>query len=320
MAKGIEIVVIGHPARDVFHTFDASGTEKTIETRGGVFYSLETLAALLSPEDRIVPVFGLHEDQYDEVVTRLRAFENVDPKGIFKTKESMNEVHMFHSPSGEKKECSKHLASPIPFQRIKPHLDAHGVLITMASGFDILLETLDNIRMTVRDDGIPIHFDVHSLVLGVDDEQTRFPRPLSDWRRWCFMLHSIQMTQEEAAGLTTERYDESTLINQLMPLMVGALVITRGEEGATLIRQEHKKLFRHDVPGIPVPAVVDTVGCGDVFGAAFFATYLKTKDFEQAARAATEAASTKATFRGPDGLQALKPQSPQLGSGSKEAG
>lgn len=320
MAKGIEIVVIGHPARDVFHTFDASGAEKTVETRGGVFYSVETLAALLSPEDRIVPVFGVHEDEYEEVVNRLRSFENVDPKGIFKTKESMNEVHLFHTPSGERKECSKHIASPIPFQRIKPHLDAHGVLITMASGFDIMLEALDNIRMTVRDDGIPIHFDVHSLVLGVDDEQTRFPRPLSDWRRWCFMLHSIQMTQEEAAGLTTERYDETTLINQLMPLMVSALVITRGEAGATLIRQEHKKLFRHDVPGIPVPTVVDTVGCGDVFGAAFFATYLKIKDFEQAAHAATAAASTKATFRGPDGLQALKLQSPPDGTESKEAG
>ncbi len=320
MAKGIEITVIGHPARDFFHTFDASGNEQVVEAPGGVFYSIATLASILSPDDTIVPVFGVHEEEYDAVVDRLHSFENVDPKGIFKTKERINEVHFFHTPAGERKECSKHISSPIPFQRIKPHLDAHGVLVNMASGFDILLETLDNIRMTVRDDGIPIHFDVHSLVLGVDDEQTRFARPLSDWRRWCFMLQSIQMTEEEAAGLTTERYDETTFINQLMPLMVNALLITRGERGATLVRQEHKKLFRHDVPGISVPTVVDTVGCGDVFGAAFFATFLRTKDLVKASETAAAAASVKSTFRGPDGLTALRRPAAQNGSAAKAEG
>lgn len=320
MAKGTEITVIGHPARDFFHTFDASGAGHVVESPGGVMYSIATLASVLSPEDTVVPVFGVHEEEYDAVLERLHGFDNVDPKGIFKTKERTNEVHFFSTPAGERKECSKHISSPIPFQRIKPHLDVHGVLVNMASGFDILLETLDNVRMTVRDDGIPIHFDVHSLVLGVDDEQTRFARPLSDWRRWCFMLQSIQMTEEEAAGLTTERYDETTLINQLMPLMVNALLITRGERGATLIRQEHKKLFRHDVPGIAVPSVVDTVGCGDVFGAAFFATFLKTKDFVKAAETAAAAASVKSTFRGPDGLATLRRQTTHNGSAAKAEG
>ena len=320
MAKGIEITVIGHPARDCFHTFDPAGAEHVTETPGGIFYSIATLASILAPEDTVIPVFGVHEEEYDAVVDRLHGFQNVDPKGIFKTKERINEVHFFSTSTGERKECSKHIASPIPFQRIKPHLDAHGILINMASGFDILLETLDNIRMTVRDDGIPIHFDVHSLVLGVDDGQTRFARPLSDWRRWCFMLHSIQMTEEEAAGLTTERYDETTLVNQLMPLMVNALLITRGERGVTLVRQEHKKLFRHNVPGISVPAVVDTVGCGDVFGAAFFATWLKTKDLAKAAETAVAAASVKSTFRGPDGLAVLRGQATQNGAPAKAEG
>ena len=283
-------------------------------------YSVATLASVLAPEDTVVPVFGVHEDEYDAAVERLHMYDNVDPKGIFKTKERTNEVHFFHTPAGERKECSKHISSPIPFQRIKPHLDAHGVLVNMASGFDIMLETLDNVRMTVRDDGIPIHFDVHSLVMGVDDEQTRFARPLSDWRRWCFMLHSIQMTEDEAAGLTTERYDETTLINQLMPLMVSALLITRGERGATLIRQEHKKLFRHDVPGVTVPGIVDTVGCGDVFGAAFFATFLKTKDLVKAAETAAAAASVKSTFRGPDSLAVLRRPTTQNGSPTKAEG
>ncbi len=305
MAKDLQITVIGHLARDVFHVVDPSGNEQVIEALGGVFYSVATLSVLLSADDSVIPVFGVREDEYEMIVQRMQRFGNVDTRGIFKTTELMNEVHFFSSPSGERTECSKHIASPIPFQRIKPYLDVHGILITMASGFDILLETLDGIRMNVRDDGIPIHFDFHSLTLGIDEELKRFRRPLSDWRRWCFMMHSIQMSEDEAAGLTAERYDEASLINQLMPLMVNGLLITRGVRGATLIRQEHKKLFRHDIPGIEAADVVDTVGCGDVFGAAYFAEYLKTKDLVKAAEAGNKAASIKSKFRGPDGLEVL---------------
>jgi hypothetical protein len=307
VAKDKKVTVIGHLARDVYH-FMTDGNEEVVETLGGIYYSVAALSLSLAPEDKVFPVFGIHEEEYDKIVAQLQRFGNVDPKGIFKTKERANEVHFFSNPSGGRTECSKHIASPIPFSRIKPFLDVDGVLINMASGFDILLETLDNIRMNIRDDGIPIHFDFHSLTLGVDEDQARFRRPLSDWRRWCFMLHSIQMSEPEAAGLTSERYDETTLINQLMPLMVSALVITRGEGGATLIRQEHKKLFRHDVPGIGSSPVVDTVGCGDVFGAAFFAEFLKSNDFVKAAEAGNRVASFKSTFRGPDGLESLRQQ------------
>jgi hypothetical protein len=305
VAKDTKVTVIGHLARDIYHLVNG-GNEEVVETLGGVYYSIATLAACLSPTDKISPVFGIHEEEFETIVGRLQQFGNVDPKGIFKTKEKTNEVHFFSNPSGGRTECSKHIASPIPFLKIKPFLDVDGILINMASGFDIVLETLDNIRMNVRDDGIPIHFDFHSLTLGIDDDQARYRRPLSDWRRWCFMLHSIQLSEPEAANLTKERYDETTLINQMMPLMVSGLVITRGEAGATLIRQEHKKLFRHDVPGIQVSTVVDTVGCGDVFGAAFLAESLGSKDLVKAAEAGNRAASFKSTFRGPDGLGDLK--------------
>ena len=308
MAKDLKITVIGHLARDFFHLTDPSGTEQVVEAWGGIYYSIATLSALLTPDDKVLPVFGILESEYDAMLDRLQQFGNIDVRGIFKTKEPVNEVHFFGDHSAGRVECSKHIASPIPFQRIKPFLDVHGILIDMASGFDILLETLDMIRMNVRDDGIPIHFDFHSLTLGVDEELKRFRRPLSDWRRWCFMLHSIQMSEEEAANLTAERYDETTLINQMMPLMVSALIITRAERGATLIRQEHKKLFRHDIPGIVAPAVVDTTGCGDVYGAAFFVEFLRTKDLVKAAESANKAASMKSTFRGPEGLEALRQQ------------
>lgn len=120
------------------------------------------------------------------------------------------------------------------------------------------------------------------------------------------MTNSIQLSEEEAAGLSAERYDEPTLINQLMPLMVNALVITRGARGATLIRQEHKKLFQHEIEGISAQQVVDTTGCGDVFGAAFFYQYLKSQDFLEAVSFANALAAYKVTFYGVNGLDSLQ--------------
>jgi sugar/nucleoside kinase (ribokinase family) len=168
--------------------------------------------------------------------------------------------------------------------------------------------------MEVRERGIPIHFDFHSLTLGTDQEFKRFRRPLTDWRRWCFMLNSIQMSEEEALGLSAERYDEKTLTNQLMPLMVETLLITRAERGATVIVQDiHKKLTHKDIEGISYGETVDTTGCGDVFGAAFLYQFLKSKDSFIAAEFANKAAALNATFKNTKELEGLRTQLEQRG-------
>jgi len=233
-----------------------------------------------------------HSEEMDEVRDQLRSMPHVDVSGLFPVKGTTNEVTLIYGQRGTPRiECSSHIADPIPLVRIKPYLDTNGILVNMVSGSDITLETLDHIRMGTRDAHIPIHFDFHSLTLGIDPQYKRFRRPLTDWRRWCFMQHSIQMSEEEGLGLSAERHNEPTLINQLMPLMVQALIITRGEKGATIITQDvHKRLSRLDIPGVPV-AAVDTTGCGDVFGAIYFSSVLSgTSQFDAAVRANAVAA------------------------------
>ncbi len=120
------------------------------------------------------------------------------------------------------------------------------------------------------------------------------------------MLNAIQLSEDEAAGLTAERYDERSLMNQLMSLMVDALLITRGARGATLIVQDaHKKLIRHEIPGVSAGPTVDTTGCGDVFGSALLYKFLKSKDYLSAATFANHAAAVNATLQFADDLKAL---------------
>jgi sugar/nucleoside kinase (ribokinase family) len=307
------ITVIGHLCKDVVHLPDEKETQQ--ESFGGILFTVLTLANLMSERDLIQPIFGVGQADYDALMEQLKNYKNIDTSGIFKFKGPTNQVHLFYQTDGQTRiECSKNISAPIPFNRIKPYLDGDGVLINMISGSDITLETLDFIRMEIRERSIPIHFDFHSLTLGIDQEFKRFRRPLTDWRRWCFMLNSIQMSEEEALGLSAERYDEKTLTNHLMPLMVETLIITRSERGATVIVQDiHKKLTRKDFEGVSLGAAVDATGCGDVFGAAFLYQYLKSKDSFIAAEFANKTAALNATLKNAQELDGLRMKLEQAG-------
>jgi len=307
------ITVIGHLCKDIIHM--PGENEAREESFGGIMYTLLTLANLMSERDCIQPVFGVGQADYDTLMEQLKPYKNIDVSGIFKFKYPTNQVQLFYQKETQTRiECSQNVAPPIPFNRIKPYLDGDGVLINMVSGSDITLETLGYIRMEVRERDIPIHFDFHSLTLGTDLEFKRFRRPLTDWRRWCFMLNSIQMSEEEALGISAERYDEKSLINHLMSLMVETLLVTRGERGVTVTVQDiHKKLTHKDIAGVSLGTTVDATGCGDVFGAAFLYQYLKSKDSFFAAEFANNTAALTATFKGTMQLDGLRSNLEKLG-------
>ncbi len=296
----MKLTVIGHLCLDVIHRHD--GTDK--KGYGGIYFAVAALANIASDADTIFPVFGVGKKEFDDVRTLLSKYPNINIDGIFSFEGETNQVHLFYSDEETRTECSKHISSPIPFSRIEPYLSVHGIFLDMISGSDITLETLDQIRLAVRPKNIPIHLDVHCLTLGVDAEFSRYRRAVSEWRRWCFMINSVQMNEEEAAGLTMEQYNEETLAKQMLPLMVNAMCVTRGARGVTVFQQEHKHLLRKEFPGIPTGSK-DPTGCGDVFGAAFLYQFCKTKNFERSAAYSNEVAASNSTFSGSDEIDRL---------------
>ena len=198
----MKLTIIGHVCLDVIHRYD--GTEK--KGYGGIYFAAAAMANIASDADTIFPVFGVGEKEFDDVRKLLAKYPNVNTDGIYSFEGETNHVHLFYSDRETRTECSKHISSPIPFSRIEPFLSVHGVFLNMISGSDITLETLDQIRLAIRQKNTPLHLDLHSLTLGVDSEASRYRRALSEWRRWCFMVNSVQMNEEEAAGLTVEQY------------------------------------------------------------------------------------------------------------------
>jgi sugar/nucleoside kinase (ribokinase family) len=127
---------------------------------------------------------------------------------------------------------------------------------------------MDLVRMAVRGEEIPMHFDYHGLTTGINADHERYRRALPEWRRWAFMNDSVQLNEEEVAGLTVEALGEEQTVGHLLTLGVKAVVVTRGSRGASVFTSEHKHIQRQDVGGGGSSAD-DTVGSGDVFGAAF---------------------------------------------------
>jgi sugar/nucleoside kinase (ribokinase family) len=296
----MKFTIVGHMCLDVIHHLDGTETK----SYGGIYFGVAAMANIASESDVITPVFGVGEKDFDPVKQLLARYANVDTDGMYSFAEETNQVHLFYGDKGTRTECSKHIASPVPFSRIEPYLAVHGIALNMISGWDITLDTLDQIRLAVRAKNTPIHLDLHSLTLGVNSDATRVRRAVSEWRRWCFMINSVQMNEEEAAGLTIEKYDEESLAKQMLPLMVNALCITRGAEGATVFQQEHKHLLRKEFPGIATGST-DPTGCGDVFGSAFLYQYCRTKSFDHAAEFANRVAAANSTFAGSHSIDEL---------------
>ena len=304
----MRFLLLGHFCFDVHHPPD--GAEHV--RYGGIYHAMAAMASMMEKGDSALPVFGLGKADYDEVIARLAGLSNVSTEGIFKLPGSTGRVHFFSSPDRPPVECSRDIAPPIPYDKIRRHLSVNGVLVNMFSGSDIALETLDHIRMSIRSHNIKLHFDYHNLTLGIGEEHRRYRRPVEEWRRWAFMTDTVQLNEEEIAGLTPDHMTEEHTVAHLLTLGIKGVVITRGAGGASIFINEHKHVIRVDIPGISVNGgKTDTTGCGDVFGAAFHYHYTKTSDLRASAEFANRiAASHIGSTTGGDTQVAVNRRSP----------
>ncbi|HLX11650.1 MAG TPA: carbohydrate kinase family protein [Bacteroidota bacterium] len=284
------ITVLGHICIDCIHEND----KVVAENYGGIFFSLASLANLLGEDDRIYPVFGIGKSDYDAFIDRLKKYPNVDPSGIYKFNGPTNRIKLVYTEKEHFVEKSEHISEPILWKKIRPYLETEMVLINMISGHDLTLETLDEIRMEVRENHIPIYLDVHSLTLGSNPDFTRYLRPIEEWRRWFFMLHCVKMNEEEAGIITKEHAAEEMLAKHVLALNTQSMIVTRGKKGCTTYIDNHKAVRTVNTPGIEIENPVDATGCGDVFAGAYCANYLRTGDIESSVEFANRAAAVKA--------------------------
>lgn len=90
----------------------------------------------------------------------------------------------------------------------------------------------------------------------------------------------LKVSSEEAPEMLRllEIPEERWMENLLRACRLQAIVLTRGEQGATFFDRHH----RFEVPAATFGPVKDTVGCGDAFTAAFIASRLRGEGYREA--------------------------------------
>lgn len=307
----MNILVVGHLCYDEIHLPDRN----PVSGFGGIYYAVGTLAAIAGSDHKVIPVFGVGKDRKDELLSRLSAFPNVVTEGIFDLEGSTNTVKLFYDDGQERIECSEHIAPPIPVSAVQPFLKrSDAILVNMVSGFDVTFDMLYMINEGKGSRNVPVYFDIHSMTLGIDENNKRFRRPVMDWRRWVFHTNIVQMNELEAATLTIERLSEEQLAKIMTTLGPTTIIITRGNRGVIVFQADKKKIMSEGIPANKVTteknknssvAFPDPTGCGDVFGAAYILHYTKTKDSIASARFANRIAARKVTLPGSDELGRL---------------
>lgn len=291
----MKLLVLGHLCIDCAHP----AGEPSRERWGGIANTIAAIGALAGKDHTVLPVCGVGAEDEKRFLAWLGRFPAVDPSGVYTFNGPTNRIDVYEKGEGLRVACTKDIAPPIPFERIRKFLSADGVLINMVSGSDISLETLDQIRMEIRAREIPIHLDYHNLTTGIGKERDRFRRPLAEWRRWAFMLTTVQLSEEEASGLTVDRLTEVQLTGHLLTLGITGVLITRGARGVSVFANEHKKVVRFDIEGIPAEGAGDRAGLGDVFGGAFMCRYVPTADLRASAEFANLTAARAASRPAP---------------------
>ena len=277
----MNFLVIGHSVVDEIF-------EKEYHTvkPGGIYYTILSLLSLVESEDKIFLCTDIAEDN-----SELFGFvyDQVENKFIRKVK-SIPCVKLVINEHGERKETYTELAENLilPKGNLK-FFD--GVLINMITGYDVSLHQLNELRKIFV--GM-IYFDVHTLSRGVDKNLERNFKRIKNFNLWAESIDILQANESELQTLS-DKSKEIEIVEELLLSGIKQVLVTRSERGATVYFMDNYSVKRVDKTALQVEPI-NKVGCGDVFGAAYFYNYIKNENVDLALLNANTYAGIATTY------------------------
>jgi len=294
-----------------------------VEEWGGIAYALAGFDASLAPDWEMVPLIKVGRDLSREAQRLLNSLTRLAPAARCVEVTAPNNRVVLHYQSSERR-CER-MAGGVPgwtWAELGPMVhDLDAVYVNFISGFELCLGTAQALRHGFRG---PLYADFHSLFLGMQQDGMRVLQPLANAADWFGCFDVVQLNEEEMRQLSP---DPLSLSAQALGAGVSLLAVTLGPKGVAYVaapgfdglaqrgvtlgepkanRGDHSASFSTPVrSGLIKAAAVETLdptGCGDVFGAAAFASLLSGNSVEDALRHATSLAGRNAGFRGATGL------------------
>ncbi|MCI0697452.1 carbohydrate kinase family protein [candidate division KSB1 bacterium] len=292
------IGVIGTFIRDTIVTLDG----RKVESIGGLYHTMAYLSSLVEADTFVQPLCHVGNDFYETIHDALKRLSaNVLFDGMYRVSQPNTQVTLTYRSREMRDEVTSAPMPPITTSEIAAVAECDAVLVNLISGNDVALEALTALRKS-RPSPL-IYLDLHSLALGIDATGRRYYRTTPNWREWLAACHILQVNEREAATLAgcQEQFTRGDLLNfgkYIAAELVSACHITLGSNGSLLFYRHEGDMRYEHCPPYEVPQVIDIIGCGDAFGAAFLAHFLRMQDFSAATHFANKVAGLNCTFMG----------------------
>jgi sugar/nucleoside kinase (ribokinase family) len=272
-----------------------------IESFGGIHFPVSAFSALAGPEDTVHPVFPVGADAWDAFRREIASLPRVDACRCRRVDAPNTRVRLFHDASASYNTQLVRSLDSIPFGDVEPLLpEVDLVYINFMTGVDLTLADAERLRDTAK--GL-VYLDAHMIAYRVGEGGHRSTAPVDDWRRWVDIPDVLQCNERELAALAPDAADEAAAAAMLFSVArLRTLVITKGEDGARVYTRDAAPL-RIDV--VSAPRVLDTTGCGDVFGSTFAWCLASGLPLAEAGAAASRAGAFVAGIPGSHGMEGL---------------
>ncbi|HEV2644505.1 MAG TPA: carbohydrate kinase family protein [Candidatus Elarobacter sp.] len=317
MTRRRRVGVIGTFVWDEIHGRDP--TQAPVQEWGGITYALAALDAALSDEWEIVPLIKVGADLATRARDFLATLRHVAPDAAPIEVPYPNNRVVLRYQSSERR--TEQLTGGIPgwhWLGLKPLLAGLDALyVNLISGFELTLEVAQLMRQHFSG---PVYCDLHSLLLAVNPEGFRVPHPVPNIAGWMQCVDLLQLNEDELALLAP---DPMAFAAMAMAQGVSAIHVTMGPRGAVYFAapsfERLSDIQRTALPAAGalggairtalVPALPtrgtsagDPTGCGDVWGATYFARLLAGDKLGDAIGSAMRAGARNVDHRGATGL------------------
>ena len=259
----MKLLVVGHSVLDFIKY---AGTQNI--SAGGIFYTISVLNRLKSNNDEIFLCTQFDDETYNYFKPE---FEKVSNKFLQKV-EKIPRVHLNLQKDKERHEAYENITNNLAYD-ISELMSFDGILINMITGFDITLDQLLQIR---NDYSGLIFIDIHTLSRGLNEDYKREFRLIPDFQSWAKCLDIIQVNQNELYTLSHKKI-EMEIVQELFSFGVKILCVTKGDLGARVYYKNQDEIASYFVSARKI-INPNIIGCGDVFGASFFYSYIRNKN------------------------------------------
>lgn len=283
------------------------------EDLGGIMYNILGIHYLSRGQIIIKPVVNYGFDIEKRIHSYLRGKHNIDRSGFYRQKSKNPRTILKDVGREGKEEILKYRAPQLSYRKISSLTDCDMILLNFISGRDIKPETVRKLRQHY--DGI-IYTDIHSFVLGIKPDGSRYYRSPERWQEVVESSNIVQMNLKEAITLLEidkePKQLESAEIGEIgwkfMELGPTIVVLTAGSEGARAFWQaRHQRDSFSFKPGVrgDTAGSQEATGCGDVLTSAFIVSIFAGCDLKEGLEFAVNVATQKYHHPGLSGAAKL---------------